>query len=58
MKFIELTLRDGSKVQLNAYQIGSYYETRDGTKVLGCGHNNGGFTVLENMNQIKKLIEG
>ena len=69
MKLIKLTsAKDGKPIFINIDQIGHIYyvpakmsygrvEEEAHTRVGVTTHNNGGFAVAENVNQILKLIE-
>ena len=60
MKFIKLTsVEDGKPVYINIEMIGHMYEVpKDNhTRVGVRTHNNGGFRVAEDVDQIMKLIE-
>jgi hypothetical protein len=69
MNLIKLTSLNGKPIFINADYIGHFYQvpektTRYGhveaeahTRVGVVTHNNGGFSVAEDVNQIQKLIE-
>jgi hypothetical protein len=60
MKNIKLTLANGTgSVFINPNQIGHYYRNSEKsiTKIGVTTHNNGGFEVMETLEQINKLIE-
>ena len=68
MNLIKLTSLDGKPIYINADYIGHFYQvpekcsygrvdTEAHTRVGVVTHNNGGFSVAEDVNQIQKLIE-
>jgi hypothetical protein len=57
MKFIKLTLKSGNPIVLNVSHIGHFYANKDGITNVGVTtHNNGGFSVTETVDEIRKLI--
>jgi hypothetical protein len=69
MRLIKLTsLQDKSPIYINVDTIGHFYEVKEEikygrvekakhTRVGALTHNNGGFSVIEDVNKILKLIE-
>jgi hypothetical protein len=69
MRLIKLTsLQDKKPIYINVDTIGHFYEVKEEikygrvekakhTKVGALTHNNGGFSVIEDVNKILKLIE-
>jgi hypothetical protein len=69
MKFIKLTsVEDSKSIYINIDQIGHFYQVKAKmaygkeaepahTRVGVTTHNNGGFRIAEDVNQIIKLIE-
>jgi hypothetical protein len=68
MNLIKLTSLDGKPIFINVDYIGHFYQvpektyygrvdTEAHTRVGVVTHNNGGFSVAEDVNQIQKLIE-
>jgi len=59
MKFIKLTLGNGKIISLNIAMIGDIgNSSKDGTKTnIGhLTHNNGGFNVLESVEEVEAMI--
>jgi hypothetical protein len=69
MRLIKLTsLQDKQPIYINVDTIGHFYEVKEEikygrvekakhTRVGALTHNNGGFSVIEDVNKILKLIE-
>jgi hypothetical protein len=69
MRLIKLTsLQDKKPIYINVDAIGHFYEVKEEikygrvekakhTRVGALTHNNGGFSVIEDVNKILKLIE-
>lgn len=58
LKFIKVTSRSSkNNVYINIAQIGDVYEYENGTNIGVLTHNNGGFKVTENVEEVMKLIE-
>jgi sulfite reductase alpha subunit-like flavoprotein len=58
LKFIKVTSRSSkNNVYINIAQIGDVYEYENGTIIGVLTHNNGGFKVTENVEEVMKLIE-
>jgi hypothetical protein len=69
MRLIKLTsLQDKQPIYINVDTIGHFYEVKEEikygrvekakhTRIGALTHNNGGFSVIEDVNKILKLIE-